>query len=47
MSAYKFKDPNGVYFITFTVVEWVDVFTREAYVNIVLRVYDIASKRRD
>jgi putative transposase len=36
MSAYKFNDPDGVYFVTFTVVEWVDVFTREDYTNIVL-----------
>lgn len=36
MSAYKFDDPDGLYFVTFTVVEWVDVFTRSDYVNIVL-----------
>ena len=31
MSAYKFNDPLGMYFVTFTVVEWVDVFTRDDY----------------
>ncbi|WP_258104373.1 transposase [Marinoscillum sp. MHG1-6] len=36
MSAYKFDDPDGLYFVTFTVVEWVDVFTREDYVMIIL-----------
>ncbi len=36
MSAYKFNDPDGIYFVTFTVVEWVDVFTREEYVTILL-----------
>jgi REP element-mobilizing transposase RayT len=36
MSAYKFDNPDGVYFVTFTVIEWVDVFTREDYVWIVL-----------
>ena len=36
MSAYKFNDPNGLYFVTFTVVEWVDVFTRNEYRDIVL-----------
>ena len=36
MSAYKFNDPDGVYFVTFTVVEWVDVFTRADYVDIVI-----------
>ena len=36
MSAYKFDDPDGLYFVTFTVVAWVDVFTREDYVKIIL-----------
>ncbi len=36
MSAYKFTDPDGLYFVTFTVIEWVDVFTRSQCVNIVL-----------
>ena len=33
---YKFADPNGIYFITSTVVGWVDVFTRELYREILL-----------
>ena len=36
MSAYKFYNPEGIYFVTFTVVEWVDVFTRKSYSEIVL-----------
>ncbi|WP_258103557.1 transposase [Marinoscillum sp. MHG1-6] len=36
MSAYKFDDPDGLYFLTFTVVEWVDIFSRQDYVNIIL-----------
>lgn len=32
---YKFKNPEGVYFITFATTEWVDVFTRNIYRNIV------------
>ncbi|MTI39268.1 transposase [Fulvivirga lutimaris] len=36
MSAYKFDDPEGIYFVTFTVVEWIDVFTRSEYSEIVL-----------
>jgi REP element-mobilizing transposase RayT len=34
--SYKFHDPNGVYFISFATVEWVDVFTRRAYRDIVV-----------
>ncbi|MDP3463522.1 MAG: transposase [Bacteroidales bacterium] len=33
---YKFRNPEGVYFVSFAVVEWIDVFTRNEYKNIVL-----------
>jgi REP element-mobilizing transposase RayT len=33
---YKFHNPKGVYFISFAVVEWLDVFTRNEYKNIVI-----------
>ena len=33
---YKFRNPEGVYFITFSVFGWVDVFTRDIYRNIVI-----------
>ena len=28
---YKFRNPEGLYFITFTVIRWIDVFTRNKY----------------
>lgn len=28
---YKIKNPYGIYFMSFAVVEWVDVFTRPLY----------------
>jgi len=28
---YLISDQNGMYFMTFTVIDWVDVFTREEY----------------
>jgi len=31
---YKFHNPDGVYFISFAVVEWLDVFTRKEYKTI-------------
>src|SRR5271154_2938004 len=34
--AYKFDNPDGVYFVTTAVVEWVDVFTRSHYCDIVV-----------
>lgn len=33
-TAYKFHNPDGIYFITFATVEWVDVFTRRQYADI-------------
>jgi REP element-mobilizing transposase RayT len=33
---YKFHNPEGVYFISFAVVNWLDVFTRNEYKNILL-----------
>jgi len=33
---YKFKNPDGVYFITFATVEWLDVFTRNEYREIII-----------
>ncbi len=33
---YKFDDMQGVYFITSTVVDWVDAFTRNIYRDILL-----------
>jgi putative transposase len=33
---YKFSDPQGLYFVTFAVVGWIDVFTRPIYKDILL-----------
>ncbi len=33
---YKFHNPDGVYFVSFAVIEWLDVFTRNEYKDIVL-----------
>ena len=33
---YKFHNSDGVYFVSFAVVDWLDVFTRNEYKNIVL-----------
>ena len=34
--AYQFNNPDGIYFVTSTVVEWVDAFTRSRYSDIVV-----------
>ena len=33
---YKIRDKEGIHFVTFAVVEWVDVFTRKEYKEILL-----------
>ncbi|CAN5321234.1 transposase [soil metagenome] len=35
-TAYKFNDPEGIYFISIATVEWIDVFSRKEYIEIVL-----------
>lgn len=34
---YKIRDQYAVHFITFAVVEWIDVFTRRCYADIVIQ----------
>ena len=33
---YKFHNPEGIYFVSFAVHEWVDVFTRNDYKNFLI-----------
>lgn len=33
---YKFHNPEGLYFVSFAVVEWLDVFTRDRYKDILV-----------
>jgi len=33
---YKFHNPKGVYFVSFAVIEWLDMFTRNEYKDIFL-----------
>ena len=36
LDVYKIRDQQAVHFITFTTVQWVDVFTWNDYVNIII-----------
>ena len=33
---YKFREPDGCYFVTYSVVDWADVFTRNAYKDLLI-----------
>ena len=35
-TGYKIQDPKGIYFLTFQTVDWVDIFTRKVYKDIVI-----------
>lgn len=35
-TGYKIRDQGAIHFLTFTVVEWIDVFTRKIYRDILL-----------
>jgi putative transposase len=33
---YKFRNPEGIYFISFSIVDWIDVFVRNVYKDILV-----------
>ena len=35
-SRYKIRDNEKIYFLTFTVVQWIDIFTRQIYRDIII-----------
>lgn len=43
---YKFHNPSAPYFISFATVDWIDVFTREKYCNIILDSLDFCRKNK-
>ncbi len=46
MSGYKISNQEGIYFITFAVVEWVDVFSRKEYAEIVIESLKYCQKEK-
>jgi len=47
IGGYKIRNKEAIHFITFAVVEWVDVFTRKEYRDIVLDSLRHCQKERD
>ena len=35
--SYKIRDQDKIYFVTFSVVQWIDVFTRPVYRDILIK----------
>lgn len=44
--AYQIKNQSAVHFVTFTVHQWADVFTRSAYVDILLESLEFCQKEK-
>jgi putative transposase len=45
-SKYKFKNPDGLYFITYTVINWADVFTRNSYKDLMIESFIYCQKEK-
>src|SRR5690606_38232273 len=43
---YKFHNPEGLYFVSFAVVYWIDLFTREEYCSIFIDTLKFYAKDR-
>jgi len=43
---YKIRNQQGLHFITFAVVEWVDVFTRQQYRDILIESLEYCIKHK-
>jgi REP element-mobilizing transposase RayT len=43
---YKFANPEGLYYITFATVGWVDVFTRRQYKDILIESLNFCQKEK-
>ena len=43
---YKFHNPEGLYFVSFAVVKWLDVFTRNQYKNILLESLEFCQQNK-
>ena len=44
---YKFRDPDGIYFTTSTIVQWIDVFTKDIYSNMIIDSLKYCQKSKD
>ena len=45
-TGYKIRNPFGLYYLTFTVVDWVDIFSRKCYRDILISSMDYCRKQK-
>ncbi|WP_258104077.1 transposase [Marinoscillum sp. MHG1-6] len=43
---YKFHNPEGLYFVSFATVYWIDLFVRDSYSSIVIESLDYCRKNK-
>ena len=43
---YKFQNKEGLYFVSFAVINWIDVFTRDAYAYEIVESLDFCRKNK-
>ena len=43
---YKFHDQDELYFLSYSVVYWIDLFTRNEYKNIILNSWEYCKKHK-
>ncbi len=43
---YKIDDQEGLYFLTFQIVRWIDIFTRQVYKDIILDSFRFCQKNK-
>ena len=43
---YSVKDPNDIYFITSSIVQWIDIFTRPVYQEVIIDALNYCSKAK-
>ena len=43
---YKFHNPEGVYYVSFSVADWLDIFTGAEYKNILLESLEFCQKEK-
>lgn len=43
---YKFNKPEGLYFVSFAVVGWLDVFTRNEYKDLIIESLEFCQKNK-
>lgn len=46
VGGYKIRDQHGMYYLTFTVIDWIDVFTRKCYKDTVLDSLEYCQKEK-